>query len=132
MAAWWRERRYVALLDLIEDLYKKPTSRMSAALVNDPEAAAELAAQPEPSRTWTPPVTDWDLHATLQAEMLDRLGELIGAVLATIPVEKGKSRPKFKAKPFPRPRTAVDRARELATREVQLDIIRRFAPHALN
>ncbi len=105
---------------------------MSAALVNDPEAAAELAKRPEPAETWTPPVTDWDLQATLLAEIRDRLGEVVGAVLSTIPVEKGKTRPKFRDKPFPRPRTEVDRARELAAHEAQLDIIQTFAPHALH
>lgn len=100
----------------------------------DPEVAeqilaAEAQASGEPAE-WSPPLTEWDTQTALLAEVRDRLGEVIQAVLNTIPVDKGKSRPKFRDKPFPRPVTAVDEARERAARRAALQIVDWFFPHA--
>lgn len=129
LAAWWKARRWVGLLDLIDQL---PTaSRLSAAMLDDPEVTEAMAARKQTDE-WSPPVSEYNLVAMLLAEIRDRQGEIINAVLSTIPVEKGKTRPKHRDKPFPRPVTEIDRAKRRASEHAYLDIVRTFAPHALN
>lgn len=89
----------------------------------------ELGATPEP---WTPPLTEWDLTTELLAEIRDRLGDVVRAQISAIPVPKGKSRPKYSDKPFPRPVTAMEKAREEAAREGAHLLIAWFSPHAVD
>lgn len=110
----WRERRWVALIDYINGL--PSASRLSAAVLNDPEMAAELAFQ-EPTGRWSPPVNEWDLDTVLLAEVLDRLGEVVAATASL-----GGAKPK-RRKPFPRPETEVDRVRRRVQQDAVNDLI---------
>lgn len=102
LAAWWRARRWRALLELIEQL---PTaSRFRGAVLNDPEQARMIALAreygtddddtPEP---WSPPVAEYDLTAQLLRE-----------ILHTVTAAAGAKSPAY----FPAPRTEVDRQQE--------------------
>lgn len=102
------------MLDYIDQL--PAASRLTAAVMNDPEAALELAVE-EPQGRWAPPVREWDTDAVLLAEIRDRLGEVAMAVAA---LGGAKSR---KVKPFPRPVTEVDRARERLRRRAVDELI---------
>lgn len=91
---------------------------------------ARLLVEQDTGGAYAPPVEEWDTATLIAANIYDRLGEVIKAVLATIPTEKGKSPPKYPAKPFPTPRTAVEEAREQMARETGQMLIDWFTPHA--
>lgn len=93
---------------------------------------ARLLVEQEGSGEYSAPIEEWDTPTMIAAMSYDRMGELIKAVLSTIQVEKGKSPPKYPAKPFPAPRTAVDEAREAMARETGQMLISWFTPHAAN
>lgn len=123
----WKVRRWAHLLRLIDGL--PSASRYKAAMLNDPEMA-RLIAEQDTGGEYSPPLEEWDTQTLVLSQIYDRLGEVIKAVLATIQVEKGKSPPKYPAKPFPTPRTAVDDAREAMARETGQMLIDWFTPHA--
>lgn len=79
---------------------------------------------------YSPPLEEWDTHALIMASIHDRLGEVVSAVMGTIQTEKGKSPPRYRGKPFPTPRTAVDEAREALARQAGQLLIGWFTPHA--
>lgn len=123
----WGARRWAHLLRLIDGL--PSASRYKAAILRDPEMA-RLIVEQDDGGEYSPPLEEWTTATLIAAQTYDRLGELIKAVLATIPTEKGKSPPKYPAKPFPQPRTAVDDAREAMARETGQMLIDWFTPHA--
>lgn len=92
---------WVALRDYIDGL--PSASRLNEAIVNDPEVAAVIAAR-EPEGEWAPSVSEYDLTAHLLRETLHELKQVKQAVIAS----SGNKPPQ--EKPFPAPRTEIDRA----------------------
>lgn len=86
-------------------------SEFTEAMLNDPEYAAEMAKQPEPTEKWAPRMSEWDLPAQQGAKIIDLLQALIGA---TINTAGGKASP---VEPEARPRTALDDARKARERQ---------------
>lgn len=107
LAVWWRQRRWVGLLELIDQL--PAHCRLNEAVQNDPEQARLMALareyaqdgdeQPEP---WSPPPSEFDLHAMLLREIAHNLAAL---------VTQGKT-----SAYIPAPRTEVDRQVEQIAR----------------
>lgn len=104
LAAWFRQKRWVALLELIDGL--PSASRLNEAIVNDPELAEAIASQPEPTEPWSPRASDQSLTNIILARIADGIAVLKETQIATTGGRPGQ------IKPFPTPRTAVDRARE--------------------
>lgn len=125
LAEWWQARRWRALLDLIDNLPSSSLSRLAA--LEDPEVIAQIAEEPSPD-TWRPDQRDWNLTNELMAAIHDRLGDVTQAVLSTIEVPRGKSRPKYPGKPFPRPESAVQQARDDLARRIGWSLIEQFFP----
>ena len=114
LADWYAAGRWVALLELIDML--PAASRLNEAIVNDPETARDLAMLPSPKESWAPRVSEFDLTALM---MRDVLGVLTSIQQTLVAVNGGKPSPR---KPFPAPRTEIDRAREALEREFMEDI----------
>ncbi|WP_461634955.1 hypothetical protein [Glutamicibacter soli] len=91
---------------------------------------ARLLVEQESGGEYSAPIEEWDTATMIAAMTYDRMGEVIKAILSTIQVPKGKSPPKYPAKPFPGPRTAVEEAREAMARETGQMLIDWFTPHA--
>lgn len=104
LAAWFREKRWVALLELIDGL--PSASRLNEAIANDPELAEAIASQPEPTEPWSPRVSDYTLTNMLLAQLVNGINALQGTTVAAAGGKPGQ------IKPFPTPRTAIDRVRE--------------------
>jgi len=96
-----RQRRWRFILNLIQSL--PPHSRFVAAVADDDEVAEQmdLDAPPKP-----PSLTEFDPTTRAIADLYDRVGTLIAAVIAST----GKKPPKIQ--PYRRPKLAVDRVRE--------------------
>lgn len=109
LAEWYAQGRWVGLLDLIDGL--PGASRLNEAIVNDKEYAAHLAAMPKPENEWAPRVAEFDLHAHLQREILHAIKSLKQATVAVNGVRPSEE------KPFPGPRTEIERAIEDADRQ---------------
>lgn len=109
LAEWYAQGRWVGLLDLIDGL--PGASRLNEAIVNDKEYAAQLASMPRPDGEWAPRVAEFDLHAHLQREILHALKGLKQVTVAAAGGKPGE------VKPFPGPRTEIERAIEDADRQ---------------
>ncbi|MFC6885286.1 MULTISPECIES: hypothetical protein [Actinomadura] len=101
LAGLVRRRRYRFVLNLIDSLPSH--SRTMAAIADDDEVAAQmdLDAPPRP-----PSLTEFDPTTRAVADLYDRVGVLIAAVVAST----GKKPPRVP--PYRRPRLAIDRLRE--------------------
>lgn len=90
------------------------TSHYVIARKNDPETAAHVLELGALGRLpkWRPPATEFDLHAEIQARVLDRLGEAV-ALLSDLPIA-GKRREGRPPPQFPRPMSAVAEAERQA------------------
>lgn len=108
--------RYTALLDYIDML--PGACRLNEAIANDPELAEIMAAQPTPSEPWTPRVQDWGLTNMLLAQAVNGLTMLQNTQIA---IATQKKPAEFK--PFPTPRTAVDRAKEAHEKQFVTDVL---------
>jgi len=116
------------------------TARWRAAVANDPEFAREWLAREQENDDedppWSPPLTEWDTKAELGAETRDLLQDVVKLLVAirhgvpTVQVERLKTPPKVGGKPFPRPVTALDEAREHAARAAAQQVLEWFFPHA--
>ena len=102
LAEWYAAGRWVALLDYIDGL--PSACRLNEAIVNDPEAAAEIAALPRPENEWAPSISEYDLTAHLLREILHSIKSLRQVSVAAAGGRPGEE------KPFPAPRTEVERA----------------------
>ena len=108
LADWYAAGRWVALLELIDNL---PTAcRLNEAIANDPEAAAQLAAAPASADPWAPRVSEFDLQATILREILHALKGLKQVSIAAAGGKPGEEAP------FPAPYTEIDRAIKAAER----------------
>lgn len=116
LGEWWKARRWRALLDLIDLL--PPASRLSEARLHNPDEApallnARLAADDD-SRPWSPPVSQYDLHALLLREIANSVAQLGGAQRHDL---------------LPGPRTAVDDEEHNRRRWEAYELIKLATPH---
>jgi hypothetical protein len=102
LAEWYAAGRWVALLDFIDGL--PSACRLNEAITNDPEAAAAIANMPTPDQEWAPRVAEFDLHAHLMRAILHAIQSNGQISLAAAGGKPGE------IKPFPAPRTEIDRA----------------------
>lgn len=109
LAEWYAAGRWVALLDYIDGL--PSACRLNEAITNDPEAAAQIAAMPESGEEWAPSVSEYDLHAHLLRELLQAVKSNGQIAIAAAGGKPGELRP------FPGPRTEIDRAIAALERE---------------
>lgn len=109
LAEWYVAGRWVGLLDLIDGL--PSACRLNEAIVNDKEAAAEIAALPKPDREWSPRFAEYDLTAHLLREILHSLKSLRSVSIAAAGGKPGEE------KPFPAPYTEIDSAIAAADRQ---------------
>ena len=108
LAEWYAAGRWVALLELIDNL---PTAcKLNEAIANDPEAAAQLAEAPRSADPWSPRVSEFDLTATILREILHAIKGLRQVSIAAAGGKPGEE------KPFPAPYTEIDRAIAAAER----------------
>lgn len=126
LAVWWQQRRWVGLLELIDEL--PSASRFNEAVLNDPEFAEAVAARETGSDNkgdeWSPRISEFDLHALLLRDVIQGVQGVQAAVIALA----GGKPPK--QSPYPAPRTALDEARERALTEWADDLIAKLTPHA--
>lgn len=111
---YYRAGRWVALLELIDML--PAACRLNEAIANDPSVARDLAALPAPKDPWAPKVSEFDLTAVLLREIL---GSLSSIQQTQVAAAGGNPKPQ---KPFPGPRTEIDRAKAELEREFVVDI----------
>ena len=113
LAAWWQARRWRALLELIDQL--PGHSLLNEAAQNDPEEAARIALAREyaddDAPSWSPRVSEYDLHALLLREIAHNVAAVAQARNPTY---------------IPSPRTEVDRMVEQMARTVAIDIGSRY------
>jgi hypothetical protein len=109
LAVWWREKRWVALLEFIDGL--PGASRLNEAIANDQELAAILAQEPEPTESWTPRVSEYGLTEMILSQIADGIKALQQTSIAVAGGKPGEM------KPFPSPRTAVDLFRAAKERQ---------------
>lgn len=122
LAEWYAAGRWVALLELIDML--PGACRFNEAVANDPVSARHLAElsmeRPEGADPWAPRVSEFDLHATIQREILHAIKGLASITIAAAGSNPGEQRP------FPAPKTEVDRAMEKLSREWTTDFVQQF------
>lgn len=122
LAEWYAAGRWVGLLELIDNL--PSACRLNEAVVNDPDAARELAAlnmdRPEGADPWSPRVSEYDLHATIQREILHAIKGLASITIAAAGSKPGEQ------KPFPAPKTEIDRAMETMSRNWTEEFVQQF------
>lgn len=127
MNEWFRQRRWSHLLDLIDNL--PSNSRYREAYLNDPEAAEQIARdQLEREQAGTTdnadnsnlPLSEFGLSEQLLAQIIDLLQSLQAT---TISAAGGKPK---KPKPFPRPVTAVDKAKKRLNKQAAHDVLSLF------
>lgn len=106
------------MLDLIAQL--PSNSRYYEALTNHPKYVEELARLPEPDEPWTPRRSEYGLSEQLLANLSDQVQQLSHMIMKI----NGGNPGRFK--PFPRPKSAVEEARERAELEWARDFIQLF------
>lgn len=106
----WRK-----LLTLLDHL--PASSAYAEAMADDEERAEWLASLPQDSTARAPRLSQWTPEVDLLAAILDRLGDVIRATIASGGGKPGDS------PPYPRPTTAIDRARRTARYRRHLDLV---------
>lgn len=117
----YEQGRWAFALTLIDHLPR--TSAFAAAVAQDDELAAEVGDLPKGSDIVS--LTEWTPEVQALAAIVDRLAELINAVVVNHP--SGKGRP-TRVRPWPRPVTAFDRARTRRIREAADDMVAQLFP----
>lgn len=118
LAAWYAAGRWVAILDFLDGL--PSACRLNEAISNDPETAQALAAMPKPADPWAPRVSEFDLNATMQREILHALMALRMTMLAVNGQRPGD------LEPFPGPRTRLEAALADADRAATVALVELF------
>lgn len=116
----WRQRQWRDLLVLIDWLPRN--SAYMEAISLDEEVAEEMLSQPtdDKKRSYNGPrMSEWSVELEKLTDVVDRLGELMQAVVASA----GGKPPKIK--PQPRPRTAMDRVKERRRMEHHRKVVSR-------
>lgn len=114
----YEQGRWAFALTLIDHLPR--TSAFASAVAQDDELAAELGDPPKFNHT--PPLTEWTPEVQALAAVVDRLAEVANAVFAS-----GGGKPS-RARPYPRPVTAFDRAQTKRHREAADDMVAQLFP----
>lgn len=110
-------RRLLNVLDRLP-----ANSQYVTAQRNDPELAELIASLPEAEMgRWRPPATEFSLDTSLLAEIRDRLG-VVATLLGDMPLAPGVKRRSKPPPPFPRPLTAIERARAAAEAQMEADL----------
>jgi hypothetical protein len=123
LAQLWRQRRWRFLANLIDHL-PRGTAFAQAVADDDELAAQQVVTASGGKRKAAPPVSEYTPDVELLAALYDRLGVLIGWVAASAGAKKPP-----KAQPWPRPVTAIERARSRRARADFQDIVAMAAPH---
>jgi hypothetical protein len=118
---WRTEWRF--LLNLIDHLGR--TSRFSEAMAQDDELVERT--KDAPRGTWRPSVSEWGLLEELIATLADEVARL-NTNFVTVNSKKGH-KPKT-PKPYPRPETALERAKRKWGAQDVLDIVAAVTPDA--
>lgn len=118
LAEWYANGRWVALLDLIDGL--PSACRLNEAIVNDKDYAAHIASLPKSEDEWAPRVAEFDLNAHILREILHALKSLKQVTVAAAGTKPGEE------KPFPAPRTELERAIEDADRQWAESFVSKF------
>lgn len=96
-----------------------PQSHYRWAIADDDEAAERaLASGDEPTGSPAPPLEAFSPEVQYLAMVVDRLGEVIQAVISTVPKAKVP-----KMRPLPRPETAFDRAKRRKSLQRHHDLV---------
>lgn len=106
----WRK-----LLSLLDHL--PASSAYVEAMADDEERAEWLASLPEDSTARAPRLSQWTPEVDLLAAILDRLGDVVRVTVASSGGKPGET-PRY-----PRPATAIDRARRTARYRRHLDLV---------
>ena len=127
LARWWADRRWVALLELIDQLPQ--ASRFMEAVANDPEQAAliiqareQQERDGEQDEPWSPRLSEFGLMERLQRDTIQALMGVQAAIIAA----SGNKPPR--QEPYPVPVTEVDRAVQRANKQWAQNIIDIFTP----
>jgi hypothetical protein len=120
LRALWQSRQWRFLLALIDGL--PVYSRFAEAQADDDELAEQLARQPADAAS-VPSLRDWHPIRAELTHQSDQLSNLI-ALLA----KRWGGTARFE--PRPRPRTALDRAREKQRRASHEQLVKRLIPKA--
>ena len=106
------EDRFLTIADLLAGL--PGTSRTKIAMQDDPDYAMAIAEasleQEQSSEKWTPDLADWTYTNDLLTQVLDQLGVMTYYIGAQAGAKPSKPRNN------PRPRTGVDKAKEILLR----------------
>ena len=111
----------MGLLELIDNL---PTAcRLNEAVANDPESAkylAQMSMEKPEGDAWAPRLSEFDLHATIQREILHAIKSLAAITVAAAGSKPGEQQP------FPAPVTEIDRAMEAMSRSWTEEFVQQF------
>ncbi|GAA1457001.1 hypothetical protein NE857_09135 [Nocardiopsis exhalans] len=120
LADFYRDQ--IGPLELLEYIDGLPAhSRLAAEQAEDDDLADQVVAQGDLPAQAPPPVTDLTPEARRLDAVLDRLGEVLAAIIAAA----GQTPPRIP--PAPRPNTAFDRARKRASVHRHSDLLARIA-----
>jgi hypothetical protein len=121
LAVEWRNRRWQKLLDLIERLPRH--SAYIEAVSEDEAVAAQMLNMPDDTKPARRRLSEYDVVVETLSTLVDRVGELINAVMAS----KGV-RPR-RIPPAPRPVTALQKLRERRRRVEHVSLVSKLLPH---
>lgn len=122
LATEWRSRRWRRLLSFIDGLPRN--SEFVQALTEDEDLAAHLLDNPPPDDAVAVRMADWSPELEALHLAIDRLGDVVKAVVASIPKARMPRIP-----PMPRPTTAVDRLRQQRRSTAHRTLVARVLPN---
>lgn len=121
-----RERRWVALIELIDGL--PSASRLNEAKAADPELAASYLAyenslsdeERQREGTWAPPVSEFGTEGAMLATLIDEIKAMRADLVSVMGGKPGEF------KPFPRPITELQRQREREEEQAAVELFMAF------
>lgn len=116
LGQWWRQGRYRALLETIDELPEP--NRITEAELNDPDAALAIvqARLKQPDTPWHPPARDMSLTNFLLLRLNNAVASMNGAPDSEL---------------LPLPRTEIDRVEDQLRHAEALSIIALATPQYL-
>lgn len=117
----WQQRRFRKLLNIIERLPRH--SHYIEAIADDEEVARQVALAGSDDEKPVRRMREWSVEVEILVAIAERLGVNITAVQASAGIKQP-----LKLPTLPRPRTAIDRWRELSRREQHSSIVARLLP----
>jgi hypothetical protein len=121
LAQLWRRRRWRFLLNIIDRLPRD--SHFVEAQAADEQFAEAVLAMPPASVPTTPRWSEWTPERQALADIVDRLGDVVTAVLRAGGAKHVPSIPRY-----PRPVTAADRLRDKRRIEQHYRIVAMVLP----